>query len=184
MKKKSKDKDPEKARRRWVVCITFFAFFLSVFMTLFSDMLMKNSTIVIAFVILIAIVVIGILFDMLGVAVTVADERPFNSMASSKIKGARSSLMLIKNAGRVSNVFNDVVGDTCGIISGSSAAFIVTQVGTAGFVDTALFSIILSGLVASATIGGKAMGKEIAMAKSKNIVTFIGKIIAIFTERK
>jgi hypothetical protein len=170
--KKGKEKDSEKGRRRWVLFITIFAFFLSVFMSLFSDMLMKNSTILIAFIILIAIIVIGILFDMLGVAVTVADERPFNSMASSKIKGAKSSLMLIKNAGRVSNVFNDVVGDTCGIISG------------AGWMDTAVISVVLSGMVASATIGGKALGKEVAMAKSKEIVTFTGKIVSVFTEHK
>lgn len=182
--KKGKEKDSEKGRRRWVLFITIFAFFLSVFMSLFSDMLMKNSTILIAFIILIAIIVIGILFDMLGVAVTVADERPFNSMASSKIKGAKSSLMLIKNAGRVSNVFNDVVGDTCGIISGSSAAFIVTQISSAGWMDTAVISVVLSGMVASATIGGKALGKEVAMAKSKEIVTFTGKIVSVFTEHK
>lgn len=180
-----KEKDAEKARRKWVLCITFFAFFLSVFMNMFSDMLLKKSTTVIAFIILIAIIVIGIIFDMLGVAVTVADERPFNSMASSKIKGAKSSLMLIRNAGRVSNVFNDVVGDTCGIISGTSAAFIVTQVaGSLKFIDAAVFSMILSGLVAAATIGGKAMGKDVAIGRSKEIVTIIGKIISVFTERK
>lgn len=183
--KKGKEKDPDKTRKKWAVCITFFAFFLSVFMSMFSDMLLKKSTTVIAFIILIAIIVIGIIFDMLGVAVTVADEKPFNSMASSKIKGAKSSLMLIRNAGRVSNLFNDVVGDTCGIISGTSAAFIVSQVGSIdGLIDTVVFSMILSGIVAAATIGGKAMGKDIAIARSKEIVTVIGKMISVFTERK
>ena len=182
---KEKEKDADRTRRKWAISITFFAFFLSVFMSMFSDMLLKKSTTVIAFIILIAIIVIGIIFDMLGVAVTVADERPFNSMASSKIKGAKSSLMLIKNAGRVSNLFNDVIGDTCGIISGTSAAFIVAQIGgSIGFIDAAVFSMILSGLVAAGTIGGKAMGKDVAIGKSKEIVTVIGKIISVFIERK
>ena len=153
-------------------------------MNMFSDLLMKKSNLVTAFLILIAIVFIGIVFDMLGVAVTVADERPFHSMASSRIRGAKSSLMLLRNAGRVSNVFNDVVGDTCGILSGSSAAYIVAQSGTIGITDTVVFSMVLSGLVASATIGGKAMGKEVAMIKSKEIVTVIGKIISVFTEHR
>ncbi len=183
--KKEKENDAVKARRKWVVCITFFAFFLSVFMSMFSDMLLRASTTVIAFIILISIIAIGIVFDMLGVAVTVADEKPFNSMASSKIKGAKSSLMLIKNAGRVSNLFNDVIGDICGIISGTSAAFIVSQIGgSVEFIDAAVFSIILSGLVAAGTIGGKAMGKDIAIGRSKEIVTIAGKIISVFTERK
>jgi len=182
LKKEKKEKDADRARKIWVVCITIFAFFLSVFMSLLSDLIMKNSTLLIACIILAAIVVIGIMFDMLGVAVTVADEKPFNSMASSKIRGAKSSLRLIKNAGRVSNIFNDVVGDTCGIISGTSAAFIVAQVSSTGIVDAAIMTVVMSGLVASATIGGKALGKEIAIARSKEIVTFIGKIFSVIAE--
>jgi len=182
--KKNQEKDTEKARRRWVITITVLAFFISVFMSLFSDILIKNSTIATAFAILIIIVFIGILFDIVGVAVTVADEKPFHSMASSKVKGAKSSLVLIKNASRVSNVCNDVVGDICGIISGSSAAFIVTQLEGIKFIDIALFSVILSGTVASLTIGGKAIGKEIALQNSKSILEFMGKIVSIFIERK
>lgn len=182
--KKSKEKDAEKVRRRWVISITLLAFFISVFMSLFSDIVLKKSNIVVAFIILVIIILIGILFDIIGVAVTVADERPFHSMASSKVKGARSSLVLIKNASKVSSVCNDVVGDICGIISGSSAAFIVTQVGDIGFIDTALFSVILSGIVASMTIGGKAIGKEFAIQNSRHIIKLMGRIVSIFIERK
>ena len=86
---------------------------------------------------------------------------------------------------RVYNLFNDVIGDICGIISGTSAAFIVSQIGgSVEFIDAAVFSIILSGLVAAGTIGGKAMGKDIAIGRSKEIVTIAGKIISVFTERK
>ncbi len=180
--KKNKEKDAERVRRKWVASITLLAFFLSMFMNLFSDIIMRNSNIIIAFVILVIIILIGILFDIVGVSVTVADERPFNSMASSKVKGAKSSLILIRNASKVSSVCNDVVGDICGIISGSSAAFIVTQTGDIGFIDTALFSVILSGIVASMTIGGKAMGKELAIRNSRQIIKFIGKTISVFIE--
>ena len=105
-------------------------------------------------------------------------------MAASKVKGAKSSLMLIRNASRVSNVCNDVIGDICGIISGSSAAFIVTQVdfSDVGFMSAAVFSVILSGIVASLTIGGKAFGKEIAINNSKEIISMIGRILSVFSK--
>ena len=177
-----KENDPEKIRRRWVIFITIFAFFLSVFMSTFSDLLLKKANTAVAFVILIAIILIGIVFDIIGVAVTVTDEKPFHSMAASKVKGAKSSLMLIRNASRVSNVCNDVIGDICGIISGSSAAFIVSQVEfpPGSLVDITVFSVVLSGIVASLTIGGKAFGKEIAINNSKEIVIMMGEILSVF----
>ena len=55
-----KENDPEKIRRRWVIFITIFAFFLSVFMSTFSDLLLKKANTAVAFVILIAIILIGI----------------------------------------------------------------------------------------------------------------------------
>ena len=179
-----KDSDPDKIRRRWVIFITIFAFLLSVFMSTFSDILLRKSNTAVAFIVLIAIIFIGILFDIIGVAVTVTDEKPFHSMEESKVKGAKSSLMLIRNASRVSNVCNDVIGDICGIISGSSAAFIVTQVdfSDVGFMSAAVFSVILSGIVASLTIGGKAFGKEIAINNSKEIISMIGRILSVFSK--
>ena len=179
-----KDSDPDKIRRRWVIFITIFAFLLSVFMSTFSDILLRKSNTAVAFIVLIAIIFIGILCDIIGVAVTVTDEKPFHSMAASKVKGAKSSLMLIRNASRVSNVCNDVIGDICGIISGSSAAFIVTQVdfSDVGFMSAAVFSVILSGIVASLTIGGKAFGKEIAINNSKEIISMIGRILSVFSK--
>ncbi len=183
-KNREKNKEKTKSQRAWIISITVCAFFLSVFMNLFSDMLMRRSDIIAAFIILIAIVVIGIIFDMVGVAVAVADAAPFHSMASRRVKGARSSLMLIRNAAKVSSICNDVVGDTCGIISGTSAAFIVAQLSGAGLMDYALLSLFLSGIIAALTIGGKALGKGFAMSRSKKIISFIGRLIAVFAEHR
>ena len=182
--KKDREKDAGSVRRKWVISITIFAFLLSVFMSLFSETVLRNSTLITAFIVLIVIVLMGVVFDIIGVAVTVAEDKPFHSMAAGKIKGARSSLRLIKNASRVSNVCNDVVGDTCGIISGTAAAFIVTQADEIGFMDKTAFALILSGMVASVTIGGKALGKEFAILHAKEIIRIMGRIIAIFTEHK
>ncbi len=70
---------------------------------------------------------LGIVFDMIGVAVTAADPKPFHSMAAHKEKGAKAAIRLLQNANQVSSVCNDVVGDICGIVSGSTAAVIVTH---------------------------------------------------------
>lgn len=175
--------NPVSLHRRWTLSIIVCAFFLSVFMSLFSDILLQKASILAAFIVLIVIVLIGIVFDIIGVAVTVADPVPFNSMAAHRVKGAKSSLMLMKNASRVSNVFNDVIGDTCGIISGASAAYIVSQITADGVLDYAAVSVILSGIVASLTIGGKAFGKDIAIRRAKPIVTRIGKMLAVVLER-
>ena len=45
---------------------------------------------------------LGIVFDMIGVAVTAADPRPFHSMAAHKEKGAKEALVLLRNARQVS----------------------------------------------------------------------------------
>lgn len=182
--KRKKERESGRMRRTWTITITIIAFFLSVFMSLASDTLLNHSNLLVAFLILIFIILLGVAFDIVGVAVTVADERPFHSMASQKLRGAKSSLKLIRSASRVSNVCNDVIGDTCGIISGTSVAYIVIK--TARLMDlgnTAILSVALSGLVAAATIGGKALGKEFAMAKSKDIILLMGKILAFFLER-
>ncbi len=176
--------NPASAHRRWTLSIIVCAFFLSVFMSLFSDLMLQKATTLIAFIVLIIIILIGIVFDIIGVAVTVADPVPFNSMAAHRVRGAKSSLMLMRNASRVSNFMNDVIGDTCGIISGASAAYIVTQITADGVLDYAIVSVVLSGIVASLTIGGKAFGKEIAIRNAKKILTVLGRILAVFLERK
>lgn len=163
---------------KWVVNITIVTFILAIFMSFSSEALLRNASIAIAFLILIVIVFIGILSDLVGIAVATADEKPFHAMASKKIEAAKYSIRLIKNAGPVSNFCNDVIGDIAGIISGAAGAIILVQVGKIyRDINAALYSIILSGMVASITVGGKALGKEIALKKSKEIVFYVSKVL-------
>ena len=83
-------------------------------------MLLRNVQVLVAFIILVVIILTGILFDIIGVAVTAADEKPFHSMSSRKLLGAKTSVALIRNASKLSNFCNDVIGDICGIISGAA----------------------------------------------------------------
>ena len=88
---------------------------------------MENAGLLLALLILALFIGLGILFDIIGVAVTAADPRPFHSMAAHKEKGAKEALKLLRNADRVSSVCNDVVGDICGIVSGATGAVIVAR---------------------------------------------------------
>ena len=175
-----KKEDPEKIRRRWIIFITIFAFFLSVFMSTFSDLLMRRSTTVVAFIVLIGIVLIGIVFDVIGVAVTVTDEKPFHSMAAHRERGAKEALRLLKNADRVSSICNDVVGDICGIVSGATSAVIVARLQTGLNVQSIFISVGVTALVSGLTIGGKAMCKPFAIKQSKQVVYWAGRFLHLF----
>ena len=166
---------------RWVVTIFFVTILISGTISFASDSLMANSSMLVAFIILLAIILIGILFDVIGVAVTSADEKPFHSMAARKVPGAQESIRLLRNAERVSSICNDVVGDICGVVSGSASATIAVQV--LNNFELSLESVIplvMSALVAGLTVGGKAVGKTFAVHSCTNIVHGVGKIIWAF----
>lgn len=163
---------------RWVVTIFIITIFISGTISFVSDRIMDTSSIVVAFLILMAIVLLGIVFDIIGVAVTSADEKPFHSMAARKVPGSMDAITLLRNAERVSSICNDVVGDICGVVSGSAAATIAAQViGAADFTWPRLISLLMSAFVAGLTVGGKAIGKTFAINSCTEIVSFVGKII-------
>lgn len=176
--------DPAAAKKernktiRWVVTIFFVTIFVSGTISLLSDAIMSGSGIVVAFLILLAIILLGILFDIVGVAVTSADEKPFHSMAARKVPGAQESIRLLRNAERVSSICNDVVGDICGVVSGSASATIAAQIlNNFEFTWPQIVSLVMSALVAGLTVGGKAVGKTFAMNSSTAIVHGVGKMI-------
>ena len=176
--------DPAAAKKernktiRWVVTNFFVTIFVSGTISLLSDAIMSGSGIVVAFLILLAIILLGILFDIVGVAVTSADEKPFHSMAARKVPGAQESIRLLRNAERVSSICNDVVGDICGVVSGSASATIAAQIlNNFEFTWPQIVSLVMSALVAGLTVGGKAVGKTFAMNSSTAIVHGVGKMI-------
>ena len=113
---------------RWVISIFFITILISGLISFASDAIMASSSMLVAFIILLAIILIGIIFDIVGVAVTSADEKPFHSMAARKVAGAQEAIRLLRKAERVSSICNDVVGDICGVVSGSASATIAAQV--------------------------------------------------------
>ncbi len=179
--------DPDASKRernktiRWVVTIFFITILISGVISLVSDEVMANSSLLVAFLILLAIILIGIVFDIIGMAVATADEKPFHSMAARKVPGAQESIKLLRNAERVSSICNDVVGDICGVVSGSASATIATLVLMNVEVGWPRgISLIMSALVAGLTVGGKAIGKTVAVNSCTEIVHMVGRVIRAF----
>lgn len=163
---------------RWVVTIFIITIIISGTISFVADYIMESSTMVVAFLILIAIVLIGIIFDVVGVAVTSADEKPFHSMAARKVPGSLEAIRLLRSAERVSSICNDVVGDICGVVSGAASATIALQVlDKIQFSSEDVVSLLMSAIVAGLTVGGKAIGKTVAIKSCTQIVTTVGKII-------
>ncbi len=137
-----------------------------------------------AVIVLFAIIFIGIVFDILGVAITTADETPFHALASKKQRGAKQAIRLIRNAEKMSSFCNDVIGDIAGIISGSTtAAIVVYLVALINVKDDTVISMVLTAVTAALTVGGKAMGKSLAINNANKIVYTFAKILSFFTRK-
>lgn len=169
---------------KWIIKISCIAFILSIVFSYISETVMPNVNICMGIIVLIIFIGIGILFDMVGVAVTAASIVPFHSMASRKVKGARVAIQLKNNADKVSSFCNDVIGDICGIISGSTGAILSLTVSTSLHVNPLLVSLLITAMIAALTIGGKAMGKGLAVNKSNEILYEFSKIVSYFYKPK
>lgn len=175
---------PARERRKarcWAVTVFLVTIVVSFCMSWLSDAFLNDGGLIPAFLILLIIVFVGIVFDTIGVAVTSADERPFHSMAARKVKGAKEAINLLRNAGPVSSVCNDVIGDICGVVSGAASAAIAARVlNHFTFSYPQIAALMLSSLVAGLTVGGKAVGKSFALSNCTEIVHAVGKAVAMF----
>ena len=178
-------KEEKRRTRKWVITIFFATIAISASISLVSDLVMGSSPMLVAALVLLMIVFIGIIFDIVGMAVATADEKPFHAMAARKVKGAKECIMLLRNAERVSSICNDVVGDICGVVSGTASAAISAQI-LSNF-ELSFASVVplaLSSLTAALTVGGKAIGKGIAVSACTEIVYHAGQVIYFVTHWK
>ena len=180
MKRAQKKKSGTVAPYRWAFTVFLMAVALSAVLSLASESMLAGAGVAVAVLILAMFIGLGILFDILGVAVTAADPRPFHSMASHKEPGAKEALNLLRNASHVSSVCNDVVGDICGIVSGTTGAIIVVRLQEALSLRSVLVSVVITALISGLTIGGKALGKTFAMKQSTKVVYWAGRFLHIF----
>ncbi len=170
-----------KTSTKWIITAIMWAVLFSGSASLFSDVLLNRVNLLVAFILLILIILTGIIFDIIGIAVTSADEVPFHAKASKKIKGAKIAINLIRNAEKVSSFCNDVIGDVCGIISGSIGVIIVNKVVLLfPKINATIVSTLIGILITSMTVGGKAVGKGFAINSSNSIIMKVSRIINFF----
>ena len=103
----------EHSEMKWFIEVFIMTFILSMVFSYISANGVSNLSLIPAILILILVIGLGIVFDIIGVAVTVANEHEFHAKATKKVKGSKDSLKLIKNAPRVANICADVIGDIC-----------------------------------------------------------------------
>lgn len=165
-------------KNKWVLQVFIISFILSFIFSGLSSYL-SNFNLLILIIITVLTIAIGILFDMVGVAVLTANEAPFHARSAKKNKQATASLKLLKNSTKVSSICNDIIGDICGIISGSLGATITIYLCLLN-INPLLATIIVTSFISSLTVGGKAYFKNIATKKSDTIVLIAGKVLYFF----
>ena len=167
---KKKNRKAKSPRSAWILMIFVSTVLISAIFSMVSGALLSASGMVAAFCILLVIILIGILFDIIGVAVTAADAKPFHSMAAHRVRGAQEALSMLRQADRVSSFCNDVIGDICGVVSGAASASIAAIVISGHSGAPLWLDILMASVVSGVTVGGKAVGKTLAMEKSTQIV--------------
>lgn len=173
---KEKNNKQDNSNIKWALQAFVLTFILSGAVSFISNNGIEKLNIFASIIILIAVILIGIVFDIIGVAVTVAEEGHFHAKATKKAKGAKTSLKLIKNASKVANICADVIGDICGVVSGAISAMIALKISNTYGVSSNI-QFLVSAFVASITVSGKAIGKGIANKESTKIVDMVGKIL-------
>ena len=173
----------EKGHALWSLFILALSFSLSILLLWASGSLFDRTGIGWALLVVVLIIAIGVLFDMIGMAVTAAEETPFHSMASRRIRGARQSIRLIRNAPRVSSICNDVVGDICSVVSGSAGAAIVFRM-FGRFSDATWAETLMGAVIAGLTVGGKALGKHFGIRNSNYIIFQVGRLFSLFEQNR
>ena len=166
--------------KKWIIFIIFISFIISFLMSFISQEAIPNIPIIIGIVLTLLFIFLGVIFDIIGVAVTSSDEKVFHSMNAKKVKGANIAVLFKKNAEKVSSFTCDVIGDICGIVSGACGTNISLAISHSYNYSLLITSMVVGAIIASLTIGGKAIGKGIAINKSNIILYNSARIVSIF----
>jgi len=166
--------------RRYVYFIGATSFLLAVAFFWFSEFLaLKLQNLFLSFLFLVIIILAGITADIVGTAVAAAKEAPFHAKGAKKQAGAQESVYLIRNADRVANICNDVIGDIAGTLSGAMGIALVLQILLRWpEAQRVILNMLITGAIAALTIGGKAAGKRLALTRPNEVIFLAGRVIA------
>lgn len=160
--------------------VGFITFSIALIMSLGSEALVKAvNNVLIAVILLLFVIFLGIFFDILGTAATASQLAPFNARAAKKVFGAGQAVKIKSHAHIVANYFNDVIGDISGTLSGAiGAGIVVSLINQFSALDAVLAGGVMTSLIASLTVGGKALGKSYAITNANNIIIKLGVVLA------
>src|SRR5690625_290397 len=173
---------------KWSVLIGLITLVMACFFSVTSIILLEDLSWGLGMLVVLVLILIGIVFDIIGIASTSAREEPFHAMASEKVKGSKQAVAIIRNADRFSSFCNDVIGDICGVISGAASTLVIIKLlasfgaGDAMLLRTVV-TVLFTGIVSALTVGGKAFGKSMAMAYSTNTILGVGKVLYFLEHR-
>ncbi|WP_128896714.1 hypothetical protein [Longirhabdus pacifica] len=169
---------------RWSILISGITFVLAAIFSVSSTAILSDVEWFLGMVVVLILILIGIFFDMIGLASAAAKETPFHAMAAEKVKGSKQGIQIIRNADRFSSISNDVIGDVTGVISGAAVILVVGKLmEDYNSLNYTILSVSFTSLVSALTVGGKAIGKSFAIHYAETIVLFIGKIFYLLEHK-
>ena len=182
---KRQKKKKKTVNLKWPLTVFALSAAISVVLGIVSSEVISGLKIGYAFAVLMLFISLGIIFDVIGLAVATASDKSFHSMAARRIPAGKKAVKLIKNADKVSSFCNDVIGDICGIISGATGATICITL----FMNTSSAvsfwgNLGITAAITGLTVGGKALFKGLAIEYSEQVVLIVAKILCLFKPRE
>lgn len=165
---------------KWILQLTLLAFSISLTFSFVTEMALGNTGLLISVIAVILFIVVAVIFDIIAIAITTADEAPFHSMSSRKMKAGKVAIKLKKNAAKLTSIFSDVIGDICGIVSGTAAVYIAVHISEIGDLSFFPCMLVTTAVITSMTISAKALEKSFALEKNNYILYYFANCISIF----
>lgn len=86
----SKREKTKQEKRQWVLTVVILSFALSVVMSVLTSLFVDSAGLLVALLALIVLISIGVITDVIGTAVTSADEQPFIAMGLQTHSGRKA----------------------------------------------------------------------------------------------
>ncbi|WP_207707111.1 hypothetical protein [Heliorestis acidaminivorans] len=156
--------------------IGILSFFIAMGISVGSELILDRVvSIALSIALLVVLIFIGIFFDTIGTSAAAATETPFHAKAARKTAGAQQALWIVRNADRVANFCNDVIGDISAAVAGAVGISIAFRLAQLPGAEGIYWGTIITGFVAGLTVGGKSLGKMIAINYSHEVVFAVAR---------
>lgn len=169
----------EVKRYKWAFKMFVVSLCLSSLFSLLSQTVLSHLGAVLAAATIMLFIFVSVVFDMIGIAITSADESFFKTQLENHVKGSTIAIKLKKHSEKVCSFCADVVGDICGILSGAAGACIIMSLAKniSNSSVVILISTLVSSLIAGLTILFKALMKGYAIKNANKIILRLGKLL-------